>query len=170
MKLCFSVSLLLIVLGCLINDSANVTGLHNANSKSIDCNDPREYKFVIATDPDRDPKKTGTTPEILNIVTGDGTVARLKIPTDSDAQNFVVNSTEKTREGFEITVTYGTRIFYLKQFNFICKQGRFYLYKMRVESFDKFDQKSMNEPDRKEIIINPKLPIEKFSIFDYLSN
>ncbi len=64
--------------------------------------------------------------------------------------------------------TYLTRIYYRKQFNFICKEGNFYLYEVKVESFDKFDPVSMNKPERKEIRVSPNLPVEKFSIFDYL--
>ena len=38
---------------------------------------------------------------------------------------------------------------------------------IRVESFHE-DRKSMANPDRKVIRINPNLPVEKFSLFDYI--
>lgn len=102
------------------------------------------------------------------IVVGGELHASIKVPTDSDAQNFSLREPEKTSEGFKLTFDYGTRYHYDKEFDFICKEGKFYLYKMREESFDGFDAKSMNNPTVKEIKINPNLPIEKFSIFDYL--
>src|SRR2546423_1696081 len=198
MKICFTVWLLSIAVGCSVNNSAKMgshngttaahnqnsnapdengsagaenlktTVVKNKNSKTLYCNDPNGYSLVLVPDPDRDPKKTVTDPTILNVVAGDEIKAAIKIPTDSDAQNFSLISTEKTKEGFEITIEYGVRYYYKKQFNFICKEGNFYLYKVKVESFDDADPKSRDNWDRKEIKIKPNLPIEKFSMFDYL--
>jgi hypothetical protein len=190
MKVCFSVWLLSLAVGCSVNNSAKVTSLHNedsaaqkqnsnaldktlpfnGNSKRLDCNDPRGYSLVVATDPDRDPKKSVTESKILNIVAGNEIKGAIKIPTDSDAQNFSLSSTEKTAEGFRITIEYGVRYYYRKQFNFICKEGDFYLNKVDVESFDDADPKSRDRWDRKEIKISPEVPVEKFSMFDYLLN
>jgi hypothetical protein len=146
------------------------TVVKNEDSKPLDCNSPNGYSLVVVTDPDRDTEKTITTPKILNIVAGDETRVAIRIPTYSDANGFSLRSAEKTKEGFEITIEYGTRYYYQKQFDFICKEGDFYLYKVKVESFDKFDPASRENWDRKEIEIKPNLPVGKFSIFDYLAN
>jgi hypothetical protein len=201
MKICLTVWLLSVAVGCSINNSAKTAGIQNGNadvprstskapdenppvknadlkttvvkdrdSKILDCDDPRGYSLVVVTDPERASQNLGTVPQILNVVSGDKIRVAIKIPTDSDAQNFVLNSTEKTKEGFEITIEYGTRYYYKKQFNFVCEEGDFYLYKVKVESFDKFDSVSRKKWDRKEVKVEPNLPIEKFSIFDYLLN
>jgi hypothetical protein len=151
-------------------ENLKTTVVKNEGSKPLDCDDPNGYSLVVVTDLSRDPEKTITTPKNLNINVGDEIKVAIKIPTDSDAQNFSLTSTEKTKDGFEISIEYGTRYYYQKQFNFVCRKGAFYLYKVKVESFDKFDPGSRENWDRKEIKIKPNLPIEKFSIFDYLLN
>lgn len=152
------------------NANLKTTVVKDRDSKILDCDDPKGYSLVVVTDPERASQNLGTVPRILNVVVVDEIRVAIKIPTDSDAQNFVLNSTEKTKEGFEITFEYGTRYYYEKKLNFICKDGNFYLYKVKVVSFDKFDPVSRENWDRKEIKIKPNLPIEKVSIFDYLSN
>jgi hypothetical protein len=150
------------------NANLKTTVVKNMDSKTLDCDDPIAYKLVVVTDPERASQNPVTVPEILNIVAGDETKVAIKIPTDSDAQNFSLDSTAKTKEGFEITIEYGTRYYYQKRFDLICKEGNFYLDKVKVTSFDKFDPASRANWDTKEIKIRPNLPVEKFSIFDYL--
>lgn len=150
------------------NENSKTTVVKNENSKTLDCNDPDGYSLVIVEDPNRNIEETVTVPKFLNIVVGDDVMAAIKIPTQSDANGFSLRSSKKTTEGFEIAISYGSRYYYRKQFNFICKEGSFYLYKVGVESFDKNDPGSMDKPDEKEIQIKPNLPIERFSLFDYL--
>jgi hypothetical protein len=152
------------------NVNLNTAVFKNENSKPLDCDDPGGYSLAVVADPERASQNLGTVPKILNVVAGDETRVAIKVPTDSNAQNFSLGSTEKTREGFEITIEYGTRIYYRKRFDFICKGGNFYLYNVRVESFDKFDPAGRENWDRKEIEVKPNLSVEKFSIFDYLAN
>jgi hypothetical protein len=151
-------------------ENLKTTVVENEDSKPLDCSDPNAYSLVVVADPERESQNPGTAPRVLNIVAGDEIRTAIKVPTDSDAQNFSLSSTEKTKEGFEITIEYGTRYYYKKQFDFICKEGDLYLYKVKVESFDKFDPKSRAKWDRKEIEIRPDRPVGKFSIFDYLTN
>ena len=178
MRFRLTVWFLLVATGCSVNCLSKMAGNHvgasaavarNGNPKTLDCNDPEGYSLVMVTDPERESKNLGTVPRVLNVAVGGDIKAAIKMPTDSDAQNFM-GSTEKTKEGFDITVEYGTRYYYRKQFKFVCKEGDFYLYKVRVESFDKFDPESRENWDRKEIEVNPNLPIRKFSIFDNLAN
>lgn len=149
-------------------NSKNVV-VKNANSKTLDCNNPDGYSLVVVEDPSRNIEEAVTTPKLLNIVVGDEVMTAIKIPTQSDANGFALNWAKKTKEGFEISVEYGSRYYFEKQFNFICKEDSFYLYKVKIESFDKNDPESMDKPDEKEIQIKPNLPIEKFSLFDYLT-
>jgi hypothetical protein len=166
MKILCSVGLLSIAVVCSTSSTGAVVNLGGSNT--FRCNDPRGYSLAVVPDPSRKAQNSGTTPRILNIVSGGEIKAAIKIPTDSDAQGFALESTERTKAGFEITIEYGTRIYYRKRFNFTCKNGDFYLYQVKVESFDKFDPVSMNKWTRKEIKVRPNLPVEKFSIFDYL--
>jgi hypothetical protein len=152
------------------NVNLKTTVFKNGDSKTVDCDDPNGFRLVVVPDPERPFPQFGVGAGILNIIAGDETKVAIKVPSDSGAQNFVLSPPEKTKEGFEITIDYGTRYYYQKQFNFICKEGNFYLNKVRVVSFDKFDPVSRDNWDRKEIKINPNLPVEKFSIFDYLLN
>lgn len=150
-------------------ESPKTAVVKNGNSKTLDCNDPNSYSLVVIEDTSRNIEETITVPKILNVVVGGDIKTSVKIPTQSDANGFSLSSTEKTKEGFEITIEYGSRYYYQKQFNFVCKEGNFYLYKVKVESFDKFNPESSDKPDEKEIQIKPNLPIEKFSILDYLT-
>lgn len=191
---CFTYNLvflfLFIVSGCSANSSSKMAGISNENtavhnqnsnvsnimsanneiSKSFDCKNPNGFSLNVAEDSTRNIMNTITVPKILNIVVGEKILNTIKIPTQSDANGFSLRSTEKTKKGFEITIEYGSRIYYQKQFNLICKEGNFYLYKVKVESFDKHDPESMSNWDEKESKIYPLLPVEKFSIFDYLDN
>ncbi|GEM_PF-1514080 len=187
---CFAVWLLFIAAGCSATNSAKMMSFqienaavhkqnsnipnknvptNNENSKTLDCTNPNGYSLVVVEDPSRNIEETVTTPKLLNIVVGDEVMTTVKIPTVSDANGFSLTWAKKTKEGFEISVEYGSRYHYQKQFNFICKEGNFYLYAVKVESFDKNDPESMDKPDEKEVQINPNLPIEKFSLFDYLT-
>jgi hypothetical protein len=150
-----------------VNVNLKTAVVKNGGSKPLDCDHPNGFRLVVVPDPERPFPQFGVGAGILNIIVGDETKVAIKVPSDSDAQNFVLSPPEKTKEGFEITIDYGTRYYYQKQFNFICKEGNFYLNKVRVVSFDKFDHVSKNW-DRKEMKIRPNMPIEKFSIFDYL--
>jgi hypothetical protein len=152
------------------NINLNTMVYKNETSKPLDCDDPDGYSLVVITDPERASQNLGTVPQILNVVSGDKIRVAIKVPTDSNAQNFSLSSTERTKEGFNITIEYGSRYYYKKQLYFICKEGDFYLHRVMVESFDKNDPKSMSNWSRKVVKIKPNLPIEKFSIFDYLSN
>lgn len=181
--------LLIIAVGCSCNNSAEMTGfsdkyknvqnhnnsvsnrtaaVSNKNAKTLDCGDANSYNLVVEEDTSQDADDTFR--KVLNVVVGDEIKTAIKIPTQADANGFSLNWAKKNKEGFEISIDYGSRYYFQKQFNFICKKGEFYLYQIKVESFDKHDRKSMENWDKKVIKIKPNLPIEKFSIFDYLVN
>ena len=73
---------------------------------------------------------------------------------------------KKTREGFELAIEYGTRIFYRKNFIFICKDDKFSLSKIEVDSFDR---QSPDKTSKYEVIrVKPHLPLDKFSIIEFM--
>lgn len=195
----FSVLLLFIAVGCSAKNSAKMTSVHNenadvhnqnsnlpnknvrvneensknavvknGNSKNLDCNEQNGYSLIVVKNPNR--KHQGDiTPEDVNIVVGDEVVAKIELP-NAEVNNFVINSAEKTEEGFEIKAEWGLKYHYDLQYNFRCKEDNFYLYKVIIENFDWSDPVSRDKPSKKEIQIKPNLPLEKFSILDYLGN
>jgi hypothetical protein len=80
-------------------------------------------------------------------------------------EGFALDDAKKTKTGFEIAVEYGSRYFYHKRFIFICKQQKFYLSKVMVDSFDKVNPQHWW---KKEIRVRPILPLEKFFIGDFM--
>src|SRR5882724_1399770 len=77
---------------------------------------------------------------------------------------FALNWARKTKAGFEIAVEYGSVIYYAKRFNFICKQRKFYLTKITVDSFNKHNPETWKT---KIVRVKPNVPLEKFLIDDF---
>ena len=89
----------------------------------------------------------------------------IQLPTEAELNGFAVNWVKKTKTGFEIAIEYGTRIYYAKRFIFVCRQRKFYLSTIRVESFDKHNPAKWK---RKVIRVRPNLPVEKFSVNNFI--
>jgi len=131
-------------------------GIDDKGSKSLDCNDPKAYSLEEGTIPDTDS---------VNIVR-DGTVLHtIKLLTERDVPGFSFDGAKKAKRGFEISIEYGTRIYYQKTFVFLCRQHKFYLSKIRVESFDKRNPEKWS---RKVVSVQPNVRLEKFSVTDFM--
>ena len=154
-------------------ENSKTAVVKNGNSKPLECNDPNGYSLVVAKNPNRD-HQGDFIPEDVNVVTDGEAVAKIELPTGSDVKNFSLNSVEKTKEGFELKAEWGGGLYHYElQYDFRCNKGSFYLYKVKTESFSTKNPDSGNYWDKKEtkeIQIEPNLPIEKFSILDYLGN
>lgn len=101
----------------------------------------------------------------VEIAQGDKVLGAIRIFSDVERNGFALDEVKKTKPGFEISVEYGSRYFYHKRFIFICKQHKFYLHKVIVDSFDR------HSPEHwwmKQIRIKPMLPLEKFSLDDFM--
>ena len=127
-------------------------------SQTLRCNNPNNYKLVR----DRDSEAN-----YVNIIQGNKIKHSIKLPTGLTYNGFAVNWAKKTKAGFEISIEYGSRIYYEKEFNFVCRKGQFYLTKIRVNSFDKH----VPENDAKYHTANIKLniPLTKFKVNDYIT-
>ena len=135
------------------NDSLTV-GLSHAETSH--CDDPKGYTVEEGTEPGSNSAK----------IVRDGAVLHtIKLPTEAEVNGFAVNWVKKTKGGFEIAIEYGTRMYYAKRFNFICKQHKFYLSKIRVDSFDKQNPEKWS---RKVISVRPNVSLEKFSVTDFM--
>jgi hypothetical protein len=75
---------------------------------------------------------------------------------------FAVNWIKRDRNGFKISVEYGSRICYDKVFYFVYKRHTFYLSKIRVKCFDDFKSKSST--------LKSHVSIDEFDLANYLVN
>lgn len=82
-----------------------------------------------------------------------------------DFNGFSVNWIKENKQGFEISIEYGSRFYHSKNFYFVFKNSEFYLNKIKSDEFDKF------YPDKykfKTVIINKNILLNKFNILDYI--
>jgi hypothetical protein len=164
MRACIAVLVLPLIVGFSSGNSQQVVAVHNGKpnavtdkaSKPVDCADPEGYSVEEGTEP-------GT--NSVKIVSGGIVLHTIKLLTDVERNGFGFNGAKKTKEGFEISIEYGSIIYYGKRFIFICRQHKFYLSKIRVDSFDKHNPEKWN---RKVIRVQPNLPLEKFFITDFM--
>lgn len=107
----------------------------------------------------------------IRLVTSDGTVTNiLNMPSGNLIQNFGVDWAKKIFGGFEITVSWGTRIHHEKTFNFVCKQKSFVLTKIKHESFDTHFPEDSKKYQLSTKPVVPNLPLAKFVITDFLND
>lgn len=99
---------------------------------------------------------------------GTATIKKINLPNQPDVNGFALKWVRETKEGFEISIEYGSRFYYEKNFIFICQQNEFYLSAIEIGTYDKHDpENSWKEYSTK---IKPLLPLEKFSINDFIGN
>jgi hypothetical protein len=87
----------------------------------------------------------------------------IDVPNSLDCSGFSINWIKKNRQGFEISIEYGTVNYWHKIFYFIYINESFYLYKIESGTFNK------NSPElyyKQSDTVN-LLPINKFSITNY---
>jgi len=130
--------------------------INDDGSKTSSCDDPKGYSVEEGIEP-----RTHS----VKIVRGGTVLHTIKLLTDEERNGFGFNGAKKTKEGFEISIEYGSRIYYGKRFIFICKHHKFYLSKISVESFDRHNPESWN---KKVIRVRPNVPLEKFLITDFM--
>ncbi len=79
-----------------------------------------------------------------------------------------ISKSVKTKQGFEISIEYGSRYYYEKRFNFICKQKSFYLNQVKTTTFDKANPETSWKEYNKAI--KPSLKLENFLIDNFTTN
>ena len=125
-------------------------------SKTLGCDDPKGYSVEEGTVP-------GT--NSVNVVRDGRVLHTIKLLTGMERNGFGFNGAKKTKDGFEISIEYGSVIYYNKTFIFTCRQHKFYLSKIGVDSFNKHNPEKWS---KKVIRVRPYVPIEKFSITDFM--
>lgn len=84
-----------------------------------------------------------------------------------DYNGFAVNWIKENKNGFEISVEYGSRIYFHKVFYFFYKRHSFFLSKISVKRFDKF------KPEKsilRSVILKRPVCVDKFDLAKYLTN
>ena len=147
-----------VTMGCWTNSSPITTKPDNQQkkSKTLRCADPGAYSVEDASEPEA---------HLVKIVSGGTVLYTIKTPTGANWNGFALDWAKKTKGGFEISIEYGSVIYYNKRFIFICRRGQFYLSKIVVESFNKHNPAKWT---RKVLRVQPNLPLEKFSITDFM--
>lgn len=173
MKFAFLILLIASVVSCGRTDApenAN-SGDGNITSNSDLANSGLEKSAVKKLTP----KCGGKTYNILiadkngnqSIVFAEGNNIRrnVKMPTQTDAANFSLDHFGETKNGFEIAVEYGSKYYYRKSFNFVCENGEFFFDKVAIERFEKNNPSKIT---KKDVRMNPKEPLERFSFTGFL--
>lgn len=110
----------------------------------------------------------GNSSKVINIKSGDTVIKTINLPTQNEMNGFSLNWAKEIDEGFEISIEYGSRLYYQKDFGFTCKQNEFYLSKVRTTTFDKHNPENSWKEYSKPI--KPNLPLENFIVSDYLDD
>jgi len=123
---------------------------------TIDCADPKGFTL-----------EEGTTlgSDSLNIVRKGRVLHTINLLTDLERNGFAFDGAKKNKDGFELSVEYGSVIYYHKTFIFTCREHLFYLTKIKVDTFDKRHPEKWS---KKVVNVQPNLPLEKFSITDFM--
>lgn len=80
---------------------------------------------------------------------------------------FAVNWIKENKNGFEISVEYGSRVYFHKIFYFVYKKQNFYLCKIVVNRFDRY------KPEKsaiRSVILKRPVCVDKFDLVNYLTN
>ena len=172
------VLLVSLVVGCSTDSPPIKTESHNENT-SVSANNPSvaaESEVKRLSVGDKGPKKISVCDEYdmeedpdtnaVKIVSGGEVLHTIKLLSDRERNGFAFDGVKKTKEGFELAIEYGTRIFYRKNFIFICKEDKFSLSKIEVDSFDR---QNPDKSSKEEVMrVQPRLPLEKFSITNFM--
>ena len=89
----------------------------------------------------------------------------LNLPTQDDCNGFSLNGIKQCKNGFEISIEFGSRYYFKKDFYFEYFDDEFYLSKIDENSFDK---NAPNENKIKTCYFKPLVNIINFRITDYL--
>ncbi|PWG78088.1 hypothetical protein [Pararcticibacter amylolyticus] len=112
-----------------------------------------------------DVKNESTNKREIGVWRFDKDVCHLALPSQDDYMGFSVNWIKKTSAGFQLSIEYGSRIYYRKDFNFYYINDHFYLTGVRTERFDK----SKDEKGKTQFkSFKPPIPIENVIITDYM--
>jgi hypothetical protein len=146
------------IVGPLADNSQQLAAFQNPNTsftKPVDCV-PNGYTIAETVKGEA---------RYVDIKQGDIVFGSIRVFTDAERNGFALDEAKTTKTGFEISVEYGSRYFYHKRFVFICRQHRFYLTRVFVDSFDKHNPEHWK---KKAVRVRPALPLERFLLDDFM--
>jgi hypothetical protein len=143
--------------------------IEHGSPKKLNCDDPKGYSLVEVDNPSREHVGDSLSKDV-NIVVDRAIVGKIELPS-AEVKNFSLDSIKKTTDGFIVQADWGgwEHHYELKYF-FVCKDQDFYFYKLNVNRINGKDPGDPRNWEKKEIEIEPNIPIEKFSILDYLGD
>ena len=83
-----------------------------------------------------------------------------------DFNGFAIDWIKENKQGFEISIEYGSRIYKNKNFYFVFKNNNFYLNKIKLSEFDKFYPEKFKY---KTIKFNKQIQFNEFNMLDYIN-
>ena len=140
------------------NENSEIETAKNDKSDIFDCSDPKSYKV----EEDRNDKF-----HIINFIQNNEVVGTLKTPTGLTYNGFALNWARKTKLGFEVSIEYGSRFYYEKNFEFICKNHQLYLTRIKITTFDKNNPENSWKESKK--VVKPNISLSNFEITDYIT-
>lgn len=141
-------------------NDASPTPAATKNSQSTECSDAESYCLEVVEDTTREAKN-------VNIIFGGKIKWIVKLPSPLDQNGYALNRANKTSDGFEISIEYGSRNYFNKSFVFLKKDETFYLTEIKVDSFDK---QNPEKATKRTVKITPAVSIEKFDIEEYMKD
>lgn len=161
MKLLSSKLILLILLQTFITNAQSYRekvnyGKEIVSASTVKCG-RREFNLVLISEYSEKERKNVRR---LNILQNGRTKKTINTP-----EYTFINKLAKTKQGFEISIEYGSRYHYEKRFNFICRQNNFYLKRVKTTTFDKANPETSWKEYEK--VIKSNLKLESFSIDDF---
>ena len=129
-------------------------------SQLYSCQNWKHYKIVVKDNPDASSN--------LNVVNGTQLTYSLRLPSEQIFNNYVLDGTKKFKNGFELSVEFGSRYFFHKTFIFVCRNRWPELVQIKVDSFDKANPQEKGK--YRNVLIRPRIPINRFILEKYLTN
>ena len=115
------------------------------------------YKIV-------DIKNHQTDKRVLKLVKDDIVIQTLPMFTQDDYNGFSVNWIRPTRSGFELSLQYGSIIYFCKVFQFYYKNNNFYLNRIKTVTFNKAKPQKL----KTEITKVPDIALSKLRLSSYM--
>ena len=104
----------------------------------------------------------------LSIQKGELITDKIAIPTQESIQGFAVNWIKETYGGFEISIEYGSKYYYQKDFRFYYENENFVLKNVLINTFDKHNSENKEGYTTKTETLKTPVKLRDFKIENYL--